>query len=178
MNDMMESDLEACVVVMPRCVTTDEDQFCWQCRWLNTWGEGILYRRNGQNYELTTVPDILLARNILIDGEAAYMVQACELKDDDIWETLTGAPGTAFPVSVSPTELQTIEADMDGMAAMRHIGEILGEEYIYIHTRGSSNVQRFHVHIVDDLHLDVMLREQDKVYSVLNFTSTPGRSIP
>lgn len=54
MNDMMESDLEACVVVMPRCVTTDEDQFCWQCRWLNTWGEGILYRRNGQNYELTT----------------------------------------------------------------------------------------------------------------------------
>lgn len=63
------------------------------------------------------------------------MVQACELKDDDIWETLTGAPGTAFPVSVSPTERQTIEADMDGMAAMRHIGEILGEEYIYTHKR-------------------------------------------
>lgn len=36
MDDMMESDLEACVVVMPRRVTTDEDQFCWQCRWLNT----------------------------------------------------------------------------------------------------------------------------------------------
>lgn len=36
MDDMMESDLEARVVVMPRRVTTDEDQFCWQCRWLNT----------------------------------------------------------------------------------------------------------------------------------------------
>lgn len=35
MDDMMESDLEARVVVMPRRVTT-EDQFCWQCRWLNT----------------------------------------------------------------------------------------------------------------------------------------------
>lgn len=78
---------------------------------------------------------LLLARNILIDGEAAYMVQACELKDDDeMWETLTGAPGTttAFPVCFSSTELQTIEADMElaevGMAAMRHMREILGEE--------------------------------------------------
>lgn len=77
---------------------------------------------------------LLLARNILIDGEAAYMVQACELKDDDeMWETLTGAPGTtAFPLSFSSTELQTIEADMElaevGMAAMRHMREILGEE--------------------------------------------------
>lgn len=81
---------------------------------------------------------LLLARNILIDGEAAYMVQACELKDDDeMWETLTGggeAPGTtiAFPLSFSSTELQTIVADMElaevGMAAMRHMREILGEE--------------------------------------------------
>lgn len=32
MDDMMGSDLAACAVVMPRRVTTDEDQFCWQCR--------------------------------------------------------------------------------------------------------------------------------------------------
>lgn len=35
-----------------------------------------------------------------------------------------------------------------------------------------------YVRIIGDLHLDVMSREQEQVYSVLNFTSTPGRSIP
>jgi hypothetical protein len=34
---------------------------------------------------------LLLARNILIDGEASYMAQACELAS--IWETLPGAQG-------------------------------------------------------------------------------------
>lgn len=35
-----------------------------------------------------------------------------------------------------------------------------------------------YVRIIGGLHLDVMSREQEQVYSVLNFTSTPGRSIP
>lgn len=35
-----------------------------------------------------------------------------------------------------------------------------------------------HVCIIGGLHLDVLSREQEQVYSVLNFTSTPGRSIP
>lgn len=35
-----------------------------------------------------------------------------------------------------------------------------------------------YVRIIGGLHLDVMSREQEQVYSVLNFTSTPGRLIP
>jgi hypothetical protein len=72
---------------------------------------------------------LLFARNILIDGEAPYMAQACEL--GDMWETLPGAQGTAFPVSFSPAEMRSIRADLEsaalGMAAMRSLRESLGD---------------------------------------------------
>lgn len=35
-----------------------------------------------------------------------------------------------------------------------------------------------YIRLIGGLHLDVLSREQEQVYSVLNFTSTPGRSIP
>lgn len=79
--------------------------------------------------ESTAFALLLLARNILIDGEASYMAQACEL--EDIWETLPGAQGTAFPLSFSATETLTIQADMESAAlsmdAMRRMRERLGD---------------------------------------------------
>ncbi|KAF2206699.1 hypothetical protein CERZMDRAFT_52602 [Cercospora zeae-maydis SCOH1-5] len=72
---------------------------------------------------------LLLARNILVDGEASYVAQTCELKD--IWETLPGAQDIAFPVSFSPAEMQTMQADVEsaalGMAAMQRMRETLGD---------------------------------------------------
>jgi hypothetical protein len=72
---------------------------------------------------------LLLARNLLIDGEAQYIAQACEL--EEIWESLPGAQDAAFPLCLSPTESQTIQEDVErsalGMAAMRSMRESLGD---------------------------------------------------
>ncbi|KJX96292.1 phosphotransferase enzyme family protein [Zymoseptoria brevis] len=72
---------------------------------------------------------LLLARNILIDGEASYMAQAYEL--ESIWDTLPGAQGAIYPLSFSVAEVETIHADLElaamGMQAMRRMREALGD---------------------------------------------------
>jgi hypothetical protein len=54
---------------------------------------------------------LLLARNILIDGEATYMAQVCEL--EDIWKTLPGTQGSEFPLSFSEAESRDIAKDLE-----------------------------------------------------------------
>jgi hypothetical protein len=72
---------------------------------------------------------LLLARNILVDGEAAYMAQACEL--ESFWDTLPGAQGFGYPLSFSAADLEAIQADVGsaarGMDAMRRMRESLGD---------------------------------------------------
>lgn len=103
---------------------------------------------------------LLLARNILIDGEASYMAQACEVKD--IWETLPGAQGSAFPVSLSLAEMETIQADVGsaslGMAAMQRMREILGDlfpEQGYVspdrHQEAVDAINQTRVQVLSDL---------------------------
>jgi hypothetical protein len=81
--------------------------------------------------ESTAFTLLLLARNILVDGEASYMAQACEL--ETIWETLLGARGVDFPLRFSEAELEIIEADLEsaqtGMTAMQRIRARLGDLY-------------------------------------------------
>ena len=72
---------------------------------------------------------LLLARNILIDGEASYMAQACEL--ERIWDTLPGAQGAVYPLTFSPADIEAIQTDVEsaaiGMDAMRRMRESLGD---------------------------------------------------
>jgi hypothetical protein len=72
---------------------------------------------------------LLLARNILIDGESSYMAQACEL--ESIWDTLPGAQGTVYAFSFSAADIEAIQADVEsvaiGMNAMRRMRESLGD---------------------------------------------------
>jgi hypothetical protein len=72
---------------------------------------------------------LLLARNILIDGEASYMAQACEL--ESIWDTLPRAQGAVYPLSFSAADIDAIQADAEsaaiGMDAMRRMRESLGD---------------------------------------------------
>lgn len=72
---------------------------------------------------------LLLARNILVDGEASYVAQVCEL--EDTWRTLPGIEGISFPIEFSETEIQELQADVRnsalGMQAMRRLCEILGD---------------------------------------------------
>jgi hypothetical protein len=81
--------------------------------------------------ESTAFTLLLLARNILVDGEASYMAQACEL--ETIWETLPGARGVDFPLRFSEAELEIIEADLEsaqiGMTAMQRLRMSLGGLY-------------------------------------------------
>lgn len=72
---------------------------------------------------------LLLARNILVDGEVSYLAQVLEL--ESMWESIPGAGGSAFPLSVSAAETHAIQADMEsvalGMQAMRRMRENLGD---------------------------------------------------
>ncbi|KAH9871022.1 hypothetical protein J1614_006596 [Plenodomus biglobosus] len=72
---------------------------------------------------------LLLARNMLVDGEATYLLQVAEL--EAIWDTLPGADGTPYPFSFTLKERQEMETDVDGaargMEAMRSIKDALGE---------------------------------------------------
>ncbi|KAL5331675.1 hypothetical protein ACEPPN_001210 [Leptodophora sp. 'Broadleaf-Isolate-01'] len=72
---------------------------------------------------------LLLARNLLIDGEATYLSQVAAL--EATWDELPGAKGSAYPFSFSASERQEMEADTEGvvrgMEAMRAIRESIGE---------------------------------------------------
>jgi hypothetical protein len=74
---------------------------------------------------------LLLARNLLIDGEASYLSQVVEL--EATWDALPGAKGCPYPFSFSSKEREEIETDVKGvvrgMEAMRSIRENLGELY-------------------------------------------------
>ena len=75
------------------------------------------------SYEL-----LLLARNLVVDGEPTYLARAAEL--ESVWDTLPGARGAAFPLSFSVDERAEMEADFQGavrgMELMRGIQESLG----------------------------------------------------
>jgi hypothetical protein len=72
---------------------------------------------------------LLLAHNLLIDGEASYLLQVAEL--EAAWNTLPGAKGSTYPFPFSPKEREEIEAEVEGvvrgMEAMRSIRENMGE---------------------------------------------------
>lgn len=73
---------------------------------------------------------LLLARNILIDGEATYLAQVAEL--EAIWNTLPGAAqNSPFPFSFSDKERKTMEANVEGalrgIELMRSIKECIGD---------------------------------------------------
>lgn len=72
---------------------------------------------------------LLLARNLLIDGEASYLLQVAEL--EATWEADPGTKGSAYPFSFSPKEREEFEAEVEGvvrgMEAMRSIRENMGE---------------------------------------------------
>lgn len=75
---------------------------------------------------------LLLARNLLVDGEATYLAQVVEI--EKIWLDLPGvrARGPArFPFHFTKQEITEIETDVSGalrgMEAMREVQETLGE---------------------------------------------------
>jgi hypothetical protein len=72
---------------------------------------------------------LLLARNLLIDGEATYLLQVAEL--EATWNELPGAKGSAYPFSFSKEERGQIEAEVEGvvrgMDAMHSIRESIGK---------------------------------------------------
>ncbi|KAG6260015.1 hypothetical protein E4U49_005367 [Claviceps purpurea] len=74
---------------------------------------------------------LLLARTILIQGEAVYLGQACDLENQ--WEAFPGAQGSAFPLTFTATERQTIQEDVEnvvvGSQAMRILKERIGESF-------------------------------------------------
>lgn len=72
---------------------------------------------------------LLLARNLLIDGEATYLLQVAEV--ESAWDTFPRAKGSAYPLHFSAEEREQIEADAEGavrgMEAMRSIKESMGD---------------------------------------------------
>ncbi|KAH7397042.1 kinase-like domain-containing protein [Phaeosphaeria sp. MPI-PUGE-AT-0046c] len=72
---------------------------------------------------------LVLARNILIDGEASYLAQVAEL--ESTWDEFSGKDGSSYPFTFSEKERQELETDVEGVArgmnAMRSIKESLGE---------------------------------------------------
>ena len=72
---------------------------------------------------------LLLARNLLIDGETTYIDEVMEL--EKIWDHRPQDLGAPFPVSLSDEERKTIAADMQviarGIHMMRGIRESHGQ---------------------------------------------------
>jgi hypothetical protein len=72
---------------------------------------------------------LLLARNLLIDGEATYLSQIAAL--ESTWDSLPGAKGAPYPFSFSAKEREEMEADVEGavlgIQVMRAIREAIGE---------------------------------------------------
>ncbi|KAJ5964487.1 Aminoglycoside phosphotransferase [Penicillium vulpinum] len=75
---------------------------------------------------------LLLAQNLLVDGEALY--QAAVLEFEDEWPNLSsvqasGGPG--YPIQLSPNEIQSLEYDVagtiQGMELLNEVQESLGE---------------------------------------------------
>ena len=81
-------------------------------------------------FQQTTSFDLLLlARNLLIDGETTYLDQVMDL--ETTWDSLPRAKGIACPLTFSAEEKAAIEADLDGvvmgMEAMDSIRKTLGD---------------------------------------------------
>lgn len=100
--------------------------------------KAVLHRQNPRLYramafqETPSFDFLLLARNLLVDGEATYLAQVLEL--EKTWAELPGvcARGAApFPFRFSNEERAEIEADVSGalrgIEAMREVQESLGE---------------------------------------------------
>ena len=72
---------------------------------------------------------LILARNILIDGEVSYLSQLAEL--ESTWSDLSADKLSACPFAFSDNDRDGLEADMEGvirgMQAMRSIRGSLGE---------------------------------------------------
>jgi hypothetical protein len=72
---------------------------------------------------------LLLARNLLIDGEATYLFQVAEL--ESIWDDLPESKGSTYPFSFSAKDREQMKADVEGavrgMELMRAIREEIGE---------------------------------------------------
>ena len=72
---------------------------------------------------------LLLARNLVVDGEATYLARAVGL--EAMWDTFSGVRGAAYPLSFSVDERAEIEADVKGavrgMELMCGILESLGD---------------------------------------------------
>lgn len=72
---------------------------------------------------------LVLARNLLIDGEASYLAQVAEL--ESTWGEISSGDGSRFPFTFSHQDRRELEADVEGvvrgMDAMRSIREALGE---------------------------------------------------
>ncbi|KAF2463766.1 uncharacterized protein BDR25DRAFT_244807 [Lindgomyces ingoldianus] len=94
----------------------------------------LIHYKNPQLYaalefqQTTSYLLLLLARNLLIDGEASYLLQVAEL--EATWVALPGAKGSTYPFSFSLKEREEIEAEVEGvvrgMEAMRSIWENIG----------------------------------------------------
>lgn len=98
----------------------------------------LLHRQNPPLYhalafrETSSFDLLLLARNLLVDGEATYLAQVVEL--EKIWAELPGVytRGAApFPFQFSDEDKAEIQADVGGalrgIEAMREVQETLGE---------------------------------------------------
>lgn len=72
---------------------------------------------------------LLLARNIVVDGEATYLSQVAEL--EKVWDMLPDVHGAVYPFSFSAEDKVEMKADVEGvergMDLMRRIKESLGE---------------------------------------------------
>lgn len=82
-----------------------------------------------QFQDTTSYTLLLLACNLLIDGEASYLLQVAELESK--WNDLPGSKGSAYPFKFSAKEREEMKADVEGavrgMEAMRAIREEIGE---------------------------------------------------
>ncbi|KAL9607872.1 MAG: hypothetical protein Q9167_007261 [Letrouitia subvulpina] len=100
--------------------------------------KALLHKQNPRHYramafqETSSFDLLLLARNLLVDGEATYLAQVLEL--EKVWADLPGvcAHGApSFPLQFSHEEKAEIEADVNGalrgIEAMREVQNNLGE---------------------------------------------------
>ena len=100
--------------------------------------KAILHKQNPRLYRAMAFQEtpsfdlLLLARNLLVDGEATYLAQVLEL--EETWNELPGVcahEAVPFPFQFSNEERAEIKADVDGalrgIEAMRGVRDSLGE---------------------------------------------------